>query len=112
MSATRRAHSVDFSVDNSAVHVDATTRCSAVHPLSLRTDRVIRLSSTPARVDNASVHGGRATLSPASTDAKTTDENLSSMTDNNSFDYQVDSGDIPKPGTPPAPAVMVEMEAR
>jgi hypothetical protein len=34
------------------------------------------------------------------------------MTDHNSFDYQVDSGDIPKPGTPPAPAVMVEMEAR
>jgi hypothetical protein len=45
-------------------------------------------------------------LSPASTDAKTTDENLSSMKDNDNFDHPVDSGDIPKPGP------TVEMEAR
>jgi hypothetical protein len=51
-------------------------------------------------------------LSPASTDAKTTDENLYSMTDNDRIDHQVDSGDIPRTGTPPTPAAMVEMEAR
>jgi hypothetical protein len=42
---------------------------------------------------DASVHGDRATFSPTSTDAKTNDEKLSSMTDNDKSDQQVDPGD-------------------
>ena len=63
-----------------------------------------RLSSTAARVADASVSGDLARLSPASTDAKTTDENLFSDRENDKNYKLVDSGDIPRPASAPAPA--------
>jgi hypothetical protein len=56
------------------------------------------LSSTAGRPSDASVHGATGWLSPASTDAKTTDVNLNSVMDNDKSYSHVDSGDNPEPG--------------
>ena len=88
-----RTHVVGSAVDNGAGHVDATCASFAVHGPAGAVHRVPGPSSTALTALDASVHGDRATFSPASTDAKTNDERLSSMTDNDNYDQQVDSGD-------------------
>jgi hypothetical protein len=55
--------------------------------------RVARLSSTALTAPDASVLRRCATLSPASTDAKTMDENLNSAMDNDKNDHQAKVGD-------------------
>ena len=86
-------HSVGFAVDNSGVHVDATGTTVHLHRPSTRRPRLGTLSSTALTLTEARCFGGRPPLSPVSTAAMTTDENFSSMTDNDQNDRLVDSGD-------------------
>ena len=87
---------------NSALRVDDTHGSPAVHLDFGMTWTNDRLSSTAARVADASVSGDLHLLSPGSTDAKTTDENLFFDRDNDKNYKLVDSGDIPRPASVPA----------
>jgi hypothetical protein len=64
-----------------------------VHLTGSVAHRSTRLSSTALTALDASVHGRCATFSPASTDAKTMDENIYSVADNDKSDHQADFGD-------------------
>jgi hypothetical protein len=97
-----RAQSVDRPVDKSGLNVDDTSAWLFVHLEFGMRWTSDRLSSTAARVADASVSGDIDPLSPASTDAKTTDENLSSSRENDKNYKLVDSGDIPRPASAPA----------
>jgi hypothetical protein len=90
---TVRTHVVGSAVENGDGHVDETCAPSAVHGPAGAVHRVPRPSSTALTALDASVHADRATFSPTSTDAKTNDEKLSLMTDNDNYDQQVDPGD-------------------
>ena len=92
------AHGVGSLVDNPARHVDDIAASSAVHDAVVDLGTTTCLSSTAGRPSKASVHGETAWLSPPSTDAKTTDDNLNYLMDNDKSYSQVDSGDIPMPG--------------
>ena len=95
-------------MDNSGAHVDDISGSPAVHLEFGMRWIGDRLSSTAARVADASVSGDPARLSPASTDAKTTDENLFFDRDNDKNYKLVDSGDIPRPAGAPALAASSE----
>jgi hypothetical protein len=88
-----RTQNVGRPVENGRLRVDDPRRSPAVH----RTDAVVhcatRLSSTALTAPDASVHRDCATFSPASTDAKTMDENLYSLMDNDKSDHQARVGD-------------------
>ncbi len=86
-------HSVGIPVDNSLVHVDDAGRSSVVHRGAADLHPATRLSSTGSGPFSASVHGGYATPSPVSTAAKTMDETLNSMMDNDRNDLAVDCVD-------------------
>jgi hypothetical protein len=88
-----RPHDVGDSVDKSRPHVDLGLGSPAVHRPATVAPFVSGPSSTALTALGASVHAECATFSPASTDAKTTDENLYSLMDNDKNDQQVDSGD-------------------
>jgi hypothetical protein len=81
---------VGIVVDDRRHHVDAIDRPAAVHRSAWGLGTTDGLSSTGVTVSGTSVHGGFAPSSPASTDAKTTDENLSSLKDNDKNDQPVD----------------------
>jgi hypothetical protein len=95
-------HTVDAAVDNAARRVDDTGRTSVVHRGVTVAHRKTSLSSTTPRLAETNVPGSFATLSPASTDAKTTDELLNFMNDNGQSDCHVDSGDIHRHEAPHA----------
>lgn len=86
-------------MDKSGSHVDDAAGSLSVHLEFGMTWIGDRLSSTAARVADASFSGNLARLSPASTDAKTTDENLFFDRDNDKNYKLVDSGDIPRPAS-------------
>ena len=71
-------------------------RSSAVHRPARGLHTPTRLSSTACGTVRAlAFTGARATLSPVSTDAKTMDETLNYMMDNDKSDHQVDCVDGP-----------------
>jgi hypothetical protein len=86
-------HSVDTPVDNGRGHVDATSVSPDVHRRDRSVHGVALLSSTPPRLLDASVCRASTRLSPASTAAKTTDENQIFMTVNDHNVLLVESGD-------------------
>ncbi len=75
--------------------MDDASRSSAVHHAATDAHRLSRLSSTGPTGFGASVSGTDARLSPVSTTAKTTDENLSSRKHNDKSDHPVDGVDSP-----------------
>lgn len=97
MTTGLRTHNVDSLVDDSDVHVDETWALPDVHRPAATRGTTTRLSSTARRPCAASVHGNYPTLSPVSTDAKTTDETLCSLTGNDKSDNDLEIGDIPAP---------------
>ena len=107
-------HSVGIPVDNWSRRVDAAVRSSAVHVRAAVLHTSTRLSSTGPGGSSASVHGGYATLSPVSTAAKTMDETLNYMMDNDKSDHPVDSVDRADTATIPAllaDTVLIERSA-
>ena len=92
--ATCRPHDVHRPVEKRTVHVDETGRAPSVHRILTGTNRIDRLSSTGRSLAQANVRGGSRPSSPVSTDAKTTDELLNFMMDNDQSNCLVDSGDI------------------
>jgi hypothetical protein len=88
-----RPHGVGTFVDNEAGHVDSIPPSTLVHLADVRLRMTDGLSSTGARFLGTSVSGGSASSSPASTAAKTTDENLYSMRDNDKSGLAVDRVD-------------------
>jgi hypothetical protein len=86
-------HSVGIPVENSRLHVDDVCRSPVVHHGVRALHTATRLSSTGGGPFSASVHGGCAMLSPVSTAAKTMDETLNSMMENDRNDHPVDCVD-------------------
>jgi hypothetical protein len=74
--ATARPHHVGIFVEKHDRHVDDIVSSSSVHVRAGGCAQPISLSSTGIRATDASVCGNLALSSPASTVAKTTDENL------------------------------------
>jgi hypothetical protein len=91
--AADRTHDVGSAVENRCLLVDDLAGSPVVHLTAAVTHRSTRLSSTPLTAPDASVHGECVTLSPASTDAKTMDDKLYLLMDNDKSDQQVDFGD-------------------
>jgi hypothetical protein len=87
------AHDVGSAVENGGSGVDGAGGSMVVHPSDRFAHRPTRLSSTALTALDASVHRSCATFSPASTDAKTMDENFYSVADNDKSDHQVEVGD-------------------
>jgi hypothetical protein len=87
-----------MTVDNFADDVDLSAATLPVHRDGHHLRTAVGLSSTAARFLDASVCGGFPASSPASTAAKTTDENLYLMTENDKNDLpvdRVDGGPVP-----------------
>jgi hypothetical protein len=77
-------------VDGAGPSVDEILPSLDIHPAEVLAPDLSRLSSTAADRADASVLGGYATSSPASTAAKTMDENLHSLMDNDKNDHDVE----------------------
>jgi hypothetical protein len=84
---------VGTTVDSDAVHVDLASASVAVHVGDTYLRTATGLSSTAARFLGTNVSGDSGPSSPASTAAKTTDENLNSRRDNDKNDLAVDRVD-------------------
>jgi hypothetical protein len=88
---------VGSAVEKAGRHVHVLVPTPLVHRTATASTASSRLSSTPVTVLDASVHGHPTPFSPASTAAKTTDENLYYWFDNDKFEHQVDCVDNPSP---------------
>jgi len=77
-----RPRDVGTTVDNGGRHVEVQRATSTVHLPDVALRMPTGLSSTAARFLGTSVSGSLRRSSPASTDAKTTDENLNLSTGN------------------------------
>jgi hypothetical protein len=89
-SAATRPHTVGTTVDSSVLSVDEMLPALDFHFGAVPATPLSRLSSTAFEGADASVYGGCATSSPASTAAKTMDENLHFLMDNDKNDHYVD----------------------
>ena len=87
------SHAVDCSVENPRRVVDVKRRAIGLHRPVTGPRRPVRLSSTGPGLRGASVYRRFRRLSPVSTAAKTTDENLYSLMHNDKNCNLVKSGD-------------------
>jgi hypothetical protein len=84
---------VGMAVENRSGNVDDTSPSFAVHRASRSRPPAVRLSSTATGCPDASFYRTRTLSSPTSTVAKTTDENLYFLTDNDKNEHLVESVD-------------------